>query len=63
MISLRQKFLLLGIFSLVLFTIAVTIVRGTIFFGVYKSGQDAERKGLDPLWMMFWFFIELIVCE
>lgn len=46
-----------------MFTIAVTIVRGSIFFGVYKSGEDASRKGLDPSWMVFWFFIELIVCE
>lgn len=62
-ISLRQKLVLSGIFSLVMFTIAVTIVRGSIFFGVYKSGEDASRKGLDPSWMVFWFFIELIVCK
>lgn len=62
-ISLCQKLVLSSIFSLVAFTIAVTIVRGSIFFGVYKSGNDASRKGLDPSWMVFWWFIELIVCE
>lgn len=62
-ISLCQKLVLSSIFSLVAFTIAVTIVRGSIFFGVYKSGDDASRKGLDPSWMVFWWFIELIVCE
>ncbi|KAL2278487.1 hypothetical protein FJTKL_14409 [Diaporthe vaccinii] len=60
-ISLCQKLVLSSIFSLVAFTIAVTIVRGSIFFGVYKSGDDASRKGLDPSWMVFWWFIELIV--
>lgn len=62
-IALRQKLVLSSIFSLVVFTVTVTIIRGSIFGDVYKSAEEANHKGLDPSWMVFWFFIELIVCE
>lgn len=62
-ISLRQKFVLSGIFSLVILTIAIAVVRGSAFSGVYKSADEAGRKGLDPSWMAFWFYVELVVCE
>lgn len=62
-ISLSQKLLLSSIFSLVAFTIAVTIIRGSVFSSIDKSVEEANRKDFDPSWMAFWFFIELIVCK
>lgn len=62
-ITLRQKLVLSSIFSLVGFTIAVTIVRGSIFGGVYKSVSEVDRKVMDVAWMLFWQFIQYIVCK
>ncbi|KAM7193329.1 hypothetical protein V8F33_007872 [Rhypophila sp. PSN 637] len=59
-IGLRQKVVLSSIFSLVGFTIAVTIVRGSIFGGTYKSIYDVDRKVMDTSWLMFWFYIQYI---
>jgi hypothetical protein len=62
-ISLRQKVILSSIFCLVGFTIAVTIVRGSIFGGVYKELDKMDRKVLDTAWCLFWFYIEFMVCK
>ncbi|KAI1080921.1 hypothetical protein F5B20DRAFT_579738 [Whalleya microplaca] len=59
--TLRQKFVLTSVFLLVGFTIAVTVVRGSIFGGVYKDVQKADRKVFDTAWVLFWLFIEYIV--
>ncbi|KAK4150237.1 hypothetical protein C8A00DRAFT_18196 [Chaetomidium leptoderma] len=60
-ISLRQKIILSSIFCLVGFTIAVTIVRGSIFGGVYKELDQVDRKVFDTTWVVFWFYIEYMV--
>ncbi|KAI8960634.1 hypothetical protein F5Y11DRAFT_260544 [Daldinia sp. FL1419] len=60
-ITLRKKILLSGIFSLVAFTIAVTIVRGSIFGGVYKSVEKDNLRTMNVTWIWFWFSIEYIV--
>jgi hypothetical protein len=57
----RQKFLLSGVFLLVGFTIGVTIVRGSIFGGVYKAVKQSDRQVIDSAWMLFWWYIEFIV--
>jgi len=62
-IGLRQKLVLSSIFSLVGFTIAVTIVRGSIFGGTYKSIHEVQHKVVDTSWLMFWFFIQYITCK
>ncbi|KAI1639200.1 hypothetical protein F4809DRAFT_596992 [Biscogniauxia mediterranea] len=60
-INLRRKLILSGIFSLVAFTIAVTIVRGSIFGGVYKAFDPNDVKAMNITWIWFWFNIEFIV--
>jgi hypothetical protein len=58
-INLRQKLLLTGVFLLVAFNIIVTIIRGSIFGGVYNS-TGSDRKVLNVSWMLFWFYLEYI---
>ncbi|KAI1373880.1 hypothetical protein F4677DRAFT_427526 [Hypoxylon crocopeplum] len=60
-INLRQKLVLTAVFFLVGLTIAVTIIRGSIFGGVYKDAGDADAKVIDTSWVIFWLFIEYIV--
>lgn len=62
-ISLRKKLILSTIFSLVVFTIAVTIVRGSIFGGVYKSIDENNMKSMNVTWIWFWFSVEFTVCK
>lgn len=59
----RQKTILSSIFLLVGFTIAVTVVRGTIFGGNFKSVTKVDREVMDFSWMLFWLYIEYIVCK
>ncbi|KAI1413212.1 hypothetical protein F5Y13DRAFT_189575 [Hypoxylon sp. FL1857] len=59
--SLRQKLMLSSIFLLVSFTIGVTVVRGSIFSGVYKDLRKVDGKVIDISWMLFWLYIEYIV--
>ncbi|KAI1484555.1 hypothetical protein F5X96DRAFT_683510 [Biscogniauxia mediterranea] len=66
-INLRRKLILSGIFSLVAFTVAVTIVRGSIFGGVYKEFDPNNVTSMNVTWYVFlkwiwfWFNIEFIV--
>ncbi|KAK7959810.1 uncharacterized protein PG986_004664 [Apiospora aurea] len=61
-ITVRQKLVLTGVFLLVGFTVAVTIVRGNIFGGVYKAVGDANHiRVLNIGWLLFWFMIQYIV--
>ncbi|KAF2267293.1 hypothetical protein CC78DRAFT_566250 [Lojkania enalia] len=60
-IGLRKKIILSGTFGLVAFTIAVTIVRGSVFGGAYKSFDENKRQNLNMSWMWFWMFIEFSV--
>ena len=62
-ITLRQKLILSSVFCLVGFTIAVTIIRGSIFGGVYKDVDQVDRRVIDTIWVLFWFVIEYIVCK
>jgi small-conductance mechanosensitive channel len=59
--NLRQKLYMSGIFSLVGFTIAVTVVRGSIFGGVYKSIDSNKRQEMNTTWIWFWFTMEYSV--
>ena len=53
----RKKFILAGIFSLTLFTVAVTIIRGTIHTGkVATDGSQTQNIA----WTWFWLSIEFI---
>lgn len=56
-ITLRQKLLLTGVFLLVVFTVAVTIVRVGIFGGT-KSLEKNAPVALDMISLLFWFAIE-----
>ncbi|KAK8859676.1 glycoside hydrolase family 31 [Apiospora arundinis] len=60
-ISMRQKVILTAVFLLVGFTIAVTIVRGSIFGGVYKSLEEADGQVINMAWVLFWFIIQYFV--
>ncbi|KAI0188148.1 hypothetical protein EV127DRAFT_513172 [Xylaria flabelliformis] len=60
-INLRRKLILVGIFSLVAFTIAITVVRGSIFGGVYKSFNPDHPETMNITWIWFWFNLEFIV--
>ncbi|CAJ2511541.1 Uu.00g071660.m01.CDS01 [Anthostomella pinea] len=60
-ISLRQKLVLTGIFLLVGFTIGVTIIRGSIFGGVYRAVEDVDSVVIDTSWVLFWLLMEYIV--
>ncbi|KAI0106535.1 hypothetical protein F4776DRAFT_668328 [Hypoxylon sp. NC0597] len=60
-LSLQKKLALSGIFGLVAFTIAVTIIRGSIFGGVYQSISEHDMKQINITWIWFWFNIEFVV--
>lgn len=60
-VNLRKKLALSGIFGLVAFTIVVTIIRGSIFGGVYQSISEGEMKQLNVTWIWFWFNVEFVV--
>ncbi|OAK95324.1 hypothetical protein IQ06DRAFT_309680 [Phaeosphaeriaceae sp. SRC1lsM3a] len=60
-ITLRKKLILSCTFGLVALTIAVTIVRGSVFGGTYKKFNANEMANLNPGWMWFWIFIEFAV--
>lgn len=62
-VSTRKKITLAALFSLVAFTIAVTIVRGSIFGGVYKPIDYSDKKEMNVTWIWFWFSIEFTVCK
>lgn len=62
-ISLRKKLVLGAVFGLVGITMAVTIVRGSIFSPQYKSISDGSREEVNISSVAFWFFVEFTVCE
>ncbi len=56
-LSLRKKLVLTAIFSLTLFTVAVTIIRGTIQTGrIATDGTQAQNIA----WVWFWLSIEFV---
>jgi hypothetical protein len=54
-ISLRRKFLLGGLFSLVVITMLVAIVRVTV---VSRKGALSNRNQVEVTWLYLWHFIE-----
>ncbi|KAK3335205.1 hypothetical protein B0T19DRAFT_436090 [Cercophora scortea] len=60
-ISIRKKIMLSGIFGLVAFTIAVTIVRGSIFGGTFKTIDENNFRAMNVTWIWFWFSVEFMV--
>lgn len=59
-IGMQKKLILTFIFSLVFLTIAITIVRGSIFHGVYSSTSgQAQMQSATFTW--FWFYCEFSV--
>lgn len=62
-VTFRKKIVLAAIFGLVGFTIAVTIVRGSIFGGVYKSINATGGNEVNITWILFWFYVEFTVCK
>lgn len=61
-INIRQRIALASIFALVIFTIAVTIIRGSIFGGIYQSIDQNDLKAMNVSWIWFWFAVEFHVC-
>ena len=62
-IDLRCKILLFSIFLLDGLTIAVTIVRGSIFGGFYNNLASQNQVTMNITWIWFWFFVEYVVGE
>ena len=62
-VSRTKKILLSGVFSLVLFTIAATMVRGSIFGGVYQYLDEGESAIINVTWVWFFLYIEFSICE
>lgn len=59
----RKKLVLGAVFGLVGVTMAVTIVRGSIFSPQYKSISNGSREEVNISSVAFWFFVEFTVCE
>ncbi|KAI1086279.1 hypothetical protein F5B19DRAFT_479829 [Rostrohypoxylon terebratum] len=60
-IDVRKKLVLTALFSLVVFTVLVTIVRGSIFSGAYVPVDQPDTKPVNVAWLWFWFCIEYII--
>ncbi|KAI1654487.1 hypothetical protein F4813DRAFT_371097 [Daldinia decipiens] len=59
-ISIKKKLVLTFVFGLVFLTIAITIVRGSIFHGVYSSTSE-EGRMQSATFTWFWFYCEYSV--
>ncbi|KAI1207856.1 uncharacterized protein F4807DRAFT_469071 [Annulohypoxylon truncatum] len=55
------KVVLTALFSLVVFTVLVTIVRGSVFSGAYISIDQPDVQPVNVAWLWFWFSIEYII--
>lgn len=62
-IDLKRKMILFSIFSLVTFTIGITIARGIIFRDAYKSLAKQMKSHMNVTWLWFWVYIENSVCK
>jgi len=51
---------LAGVFSLTVFTIIVTVLRGTIYFGSLKADFTQPHN---TTWVWFWFSMEIFTGE
>ncbi|KAI0886560.1 uncharacterized protein GGS22DRAFT_158159 [Annulohypoxylon maeteangense] len=60
-IDVRKKIILTALFSLVVFTVLVTIVRGSVFGGAYIPIDQPEIHPVNVAWIWFWFSIEYII--
>ncbi|KAI0891997.1 hypothetical protein F4806DRAFT_500578 [Annulohypoxylon nitens] len=60
-IDIRKKLILTALFSLVVFTVLVTIVRGSIFSGAYVPVNEPDTRPVNVAWLWFWFCIEYII--
>lgn len=62
-ISLHHKIVLSATFALVLVTVGATIVRGSMFGtkDVFEASHHT-RHFVDMSWVLFWSFIEFVVC-
>ncbi|KAK7724680.1 hypothetical protein SLS63_008517 [Diaporthe eres] len=59
-IGMRKKLILTFVFSLVFLTIAITIVRGSVFHSTYTdTGADTKTQSATFTW--FWFYCEFSV--
>lgn len=59
----RKKLALTVIFSLVFFTISITVVRGSIFYQVYSTGasEKGQTQTQRGIFTWFWFYCEFTV--
>lgn len=62
-ISLHKKLVLTAVFGLVGLTIAVTIVRASIFSPQYKAINGGSTEEVNICWVIFWFYVEFTVGE
>ncbi|KAF4636503.1 hypothetical protein G7Y89_g1573 [Cudoniella acicularis] len=60
-ISMRKKLILTFIFSLVFITIAITIVRGSVFHKVYNAAGSEHAQMQSATFTWFWFYCEFTV--
>lgn len=62
-LNLRKKLVLAAVFGLVGVTIAVTIVRASIFSPQYEAINGGSTQEVNISWILFWFYVEFTVCE
>jgi len=60
-IDMRKKIILTFTFGLVFVTIAITIVRGSVFHRVYSANGTGEAKEQSLTFTWFWFYCEFSV--
>ncbi|KAI0598177.1 hypothetical protein F4775DRAFT_556885 [Biscogniauxia sp. FL1348] len=60
-ISMQQKLVFTFVFCLVFLTIAITIVRGSIFHSVYSPDASETGQTQSPTFSTFWFYTEYSV--
>ncbi|KAH7329690.1 hypothetical protein B0I35DRAFT_474258 [Stachybotrys elegans] len=58
-LSMRRKLLLTSIFCIVFLTIAITVVRGSVFHDAYDNSGSGKILSATFLW--FWFYCEFTV--
>jgi hypothetical protein len=60
-VSLGRKFLLAGLFSLVVITMAIAVVRVTVVSSGYTTTHGGARQQAEITWLYFWSFIEFAI--
>lgn len=62
-ITIRKKILLSAVFGLVGFTIAITIIRGSMLNGRVQLKNALGDPQVNITWITFWLYVEFTVCR